>query len=381
VTAAWRRALGAALLKWYRATARDLPWRRTRDPYLIWLSEVMLQQTQVRTVVPYFERFVAALPTVEALATAAADTVMKLWEGLGYYARARHLYAAAQDIVTERGGRWPRTAAEWQELPGVGRYTAAAIASIAHGERVAVVDGNVQRVLARLHRVKTPIDGAATAARLWQWADELLAPAAPGDFNQALMELGARVCTPRRPRCAECPVARWCAALTAGDAARLPVKARRTPARAVFAAAAWVERRGRLLLVRRPARGLLGGLWELPTTMPAETSDEAALRAALAARLRDLGIESTVGGHRATIEHGFTHRRLTLHLFDCTATGRAAPRAPRTARQSATPEGPGHPRAGAAVPNSAWVARTDLGQYALGRMYRRLLQVINPADA
>ncbi|MEW6253156.1 MAG: A/G-specific adenine glycosylase, partial [Planctomycetota bacterium] len=188
-----------ALLTWYRRTARRLPWRDTHDPYRVWVSEIMLQQTRVDTVVPYYEHFLAAFPTAQALAAAPLPRVLHLWQGLGYYRRARHLHRAALLLVRGHGGELPRTASAWSALPGVGRYTAAAIASIVHGEPVAAVDGNVKRVLARLCRITDDLDAPATQRRLWALADALLAPRAPGDFNQAMMELGARVCTPRTP--------------------------------------------------------------------------------------------------------------------------------------------------------------------------------------
>jgi A/G-specific adenine glycosylase len=222
-------ALRRALLTWFRRAARDLPWRRTRDPYRIWLSEVLLQQTRVRTVPPYYARLVIAFPTVRRLAAAPLEHVLKLWQGLGYYRRAVNLHRAARVIMDQRRGVLPRSAAEWQELPGVGRYTACAIASIAYSEPVPVVDGNVRRVLARLLAVRAPIDGQATQKRLWKLAEMLLARRAPGAFNQALMELGARACTPRRPGCMACPVRGWCAAHLSDTQHDLPVRRRKRP--------------------------------------------------------------------------------------------------------------------------------------------------------
>ncbi|MBN2492327.1 MAG: A/G-specific adenine glycosylase [Planctomycetes bacterium] len=314
------------MLAWYRANARDLPWRRTRDPYRIWLSEIMLQQTRVKTVRPYYDRFTRAFPRVEDLAAAGAGEVLKLWEGLGYYSRARHLLEAARWVVREGGGRFPETAAELVGLPGVGRYTAGAIASIAFGERAPVLDGNVKRVLARLFLVREPVDEGATEARLWTLAAALVSPRAPGDSNQALMELGARVCRPRRPDCTVCPVRALCRARAAGEAEALPARraARRAlPHHEIVAAA--IGRNGRYLFGQRPLGGLLGGLWEFPggKVERGEAHAEALVR-----ELREeLGVETAVGARIASLEHAYSHFRITLHLHRARISrGRPVPR-------------------------------------------------------
>ncbi len=247
------RALRRALLRWYAVHARDLPWRRTRDPYAIWVAEIMLQQTRVAVVVDYYQRFLARFPDVGALARARLSSVLTLWSGLGYYRRARALHAAARAIVGERRGELPATSAAWRTLPGIGRYTAAAIASQAHGEPCAVVDGNVQRVLERLAGERLAGEAA------WCAAGALLDPRAPGDFNQAMMELGATVCTPAQPQCSVCPVRRWCA--TRGVLERPP----QPPRRKRVVGYALAVRDTRVRLVRRPAdHALMPGLWELP---------------------------------------------------------------------------------------------------------------------
>lgn len=302
----------AALLAWYQTSARDLPWRRTSDPYRVWISEVMLQQTQVKTVVPYFERFVAAFPTVAALGAAPPERVLKLWEGLGYYSRGRNLHRAARFIVNEHGGALPRTAAEWGALPGVGPYTANAIASITTGEPVAVLDGNVKRVLARLLAMKQSIDDSKAAAMLRQAADRLLDRKRPGDFNQAMMELGARICTPRSPACPTCPVASWCRAQRAGLADRLPVRRRRPRAPEHHEQAVVISRRERYLLVRRPDRGLLANLWGWPT-VPVRNARAPRSVVERAARER-FGLTIACGDKQSTVRHDFTHRQLWVHV-------------------------------------------------------------------
>jgi A/G-specific adenine glycosylase len=307
-----RAALRRALLAWYRRTARDLPWRKTRDPYRIWLSEILLQQTRVQTVVPYYERFLAAFPTVRALAAVALDRVLKLWEGLGYYTRARNLHRAAQTIASV-GGRFPRTAAEWQCLPGIGPYTAGAIASMAAGEAVAAVDGNVQRVLARIFGIRACVDTSATQAELWRLAEKLLPRKSPGDFNQALMELGARVCRPRGPLCGECPIRARCAAYAGGMQAELPVRRPKRPVPRVEAVAALVQRRGRYLIIQRPPTGLLAGLYTLPgCELAAGASHAGALRIHVRAAL---GIDIGLGPPLGSIRHEFSHRRLHIHVY------------------------------------------------------------------
>jgi A/G-specific adenine glycosylase len=306
------------LLAWYRAHRRDLPWRRTRDPWAIWVSEAMLQQTRVESVIPYYERFLRRFPDPASLASAELDEVLGLWAGLGYYSRARNLRAAAARVVECFGGCVPDTAEALETLPGVGRYTAGAVASIAFDRPAPVVDGNVARVLSRLRGIREPIESAAARARLWAEAEALAAGPSPGDLNQALMELGARICLPRAPRCPLCPLARACDARAAGDAESLPRRAPRRTPRTVHAVAALVLRRGAALAVRRPPHGLLGGLWELPGGEVA--SRRAADAAALARVLRErTGLEIGAAEPAGRLEHGFTHRTLQLRVFRCEA--------------------------------------------------------------
>lgn len=257
-----------ALLNWYDRHARDLPWRAPPgtpppDPYRVWLSEIMLQQTTVAAVRPYFARFTQRWPTVEALAAAPDEEVMTAWAGLGYYARARNLLACARAVAAEHDGRFPETEAELLKLPGIGRYTAAAIAAIGFGRRAVVVDGNVERVVARLFLVETPMPAAKP--ELYRLTDTITPDDRPGDFAQAMMDLGATICTPRNPLCALCPINRDCRAYAEGDPARLPVKAAKKDRPRRHATVFWIEREGEVLLVRRAARGLLGGMRALPT--------------------------------------------------------------------------------------------------------------------
>jgi len=311
------RRVRAALLRWYDASRRDLPWRRTRDPYAIWISEAMLQQTRVETVIPYWARFLERFPDVASLARAELDDVYAVWTGLGYYSRARNLKAAAASIVADHGGALPDTAEGLRTLPGIGRYTAGAVASIAFDREEPLVDGNVVRVFARLEDIRDDVAEKPVVDRLWRLAGELVGGPRPGDLNQALMELGATICTPKGPRCLACPVVRHCRAHASGEAFRLPRKAKRGAVRAMRAIAVAIDRGGQILAVRRPETGLMAGLWELPggpIEAGAEAKDqvERILRETVGLEIREL-----VGVGR--VEHLFTHRRLALDVFHAKA--------------------------------------------------------------
>jgi len=307
------------LLAWYRRNARDLPWRRTRDPYRVWLSEVLLQQTRVQTALPYYVRFTKAFPTIRDLAAASEDRVLKLWEGLGYYGRAHHLLRGARILVNDYDTRFPRTAREWQRLPGVGRYTASAIASIAFGECVPVLDGNVKRVLARLFNIRKSIDAPRTLRLLWSVAEVLVPRRSPGDFNQAMMELGARTCTPPAPHCDKCPLRKTCDAYALGRQTILPVRRARRSLPHYQIVAAAIRKNGRYLLGKRPAGGMLGGLWEFPggKVEAGETHDQS-----LGREIREeLGIEIALGPLVAVVVHTYSHFKMTLHLYRCRHIG------------------------------------------------------------
>ncbi len=299
--------IAAGLLAHYDRHARRLPWRAMpgaapTDPYRVWLSEIMLQQTTVAAVIPYFERFTARWPDVAALAAADDGDLMAAWAGLGYYARARNLLACARAVAHTHGGRFPDSEAALRALPGIGAYTAAAIAAIAFGQRAVVVDGNVERVVARLAAIATPLPGAKTEMRAV--AEALTPDDRAGDFAQAMMDLGATICTPRTPDCARCPVTRFCAAHAAGNPALYPVKGPKKNRPQRYGTAWWVEAQGHVWLVRRPDKGLLGGMMALPTGAWTEG-------AAPAERPSLTGESATMLG---TVAHIFTHFVLSLEV-------------------------------------------------------------------
>jgi A/G-specific adenine glycosylase len=303
------------LLAWYKKNKRDLPWRKTRDPYRIWVSEIMLQQTRVETVIPYYERFLKRYPDVRALARAPLDDVLKAWENLGYYSRARHLREAARVVVNRFGGIIPRTKEQLLQLPGVGAYTAGAVLSIAFDNACAAVDGNVIRVIARLFAIGEPVDGKEIKKKIEGIAQRLVPADDPGHYNQALMDLGSGVCTPRGPGCPICPLAAVCVARAKGIAEAIPAKktAAAVPHREAVAAILRNEA-GEILVVKRPQRGLLGGLWSFPESALAEGDAPAAkLRKALR---EELGLKVVPGKELFRVEHGYSHFSLTVRVFD-----------------------------------------------------------------
>ncbi len=298
-------ALRKALLKWYGGARRDLPWRRTRDPYAVWVSETMLQQTRVLTAIPYYERFLRELPTLGHLAEASQQQVLLLWSGLGYYRRARMLHAAARQAVLRHGGSVPSEVAELRELDGVGAYTAGAIASIAFGRRAAVVDGNVSRVLARLFAIEDDVKSARGQAQMWRLAEQLVpdGDGAPGDWNQALMELGATVCVPRQPKCDGCPVAALCVGFERGIAETLPrIAPKRAPADVRRFAIVLASTKA-VLLARRRSDVLFGGLWEPPS------ADRD-----LATLAKTLGVDIRVLESKGEVLHVLSHRRMQVEV-------------------------------------------------------------------
>jgi A/G-specific adenine glycosylase len=309
-----RQAVRRRLLSWFDRHRRDLPWRRDRDPYRIWVSEIMLQQTQVATVVPYFERFLQAFPTLADLAAADEQEVLRLWEGLGYYRRARHLHLAARLLAAEHAGKLPDDPAALAALPGMGRYTVGAVLSQAFDRHLPVLEANSQRVLCRLLAERGDPRQGDVRRRLWDAAEALLPRRRVGDFNQALMELGALVCTPATPRCPQCPVAAYCEARRRGMQDEVPARAARPEAVQVEEAAVVVRRGADVLLVQRPDGGRWAGLWEFPhdALTDQETHEEAARRV-----VRNLtGLDAELGEELLTLRHGVTHHQITLVCFE-----------------------------------------------------------------
>ena len=304
--------LAPPLLAWFDVHKRDMPWRETRDPYRIWVSEVMLQQTQVETVRRYYDAFLARFPTCAALAAAPLDDVLAAWSGLGYYRRARFLHRGAQVVADEHAGVVPTDPAAFGALPGVGRYTLGAVLSIAHDARLPILDGNVIRVLARLFEVAGDPATTPVKKRLWSLAEAVLPADRVGDFNQSLMELGALVCRPSNPDCAACPLATGCGARASDAVARYPQPRKRKAVPTVERVALALRRpEGTWLMVQRPAEGLLASLYELPSADLAP-GDEPAAAAARLARALGTRARLTPGG---VAEHVFSHRRWQVHTF------------------------------------------------------------------
>lgn len=345
--------IAAPLLDWWDTGHADLPWRRTRDPYAIWVAEVMLQQTQITTVIPYYRRWLAQFPTIAALAAAPLAEVLKQWEGLGYYSRARHLHAAAQRVMQEYGGEMPQTAAELQRLPGIGRYTAGAIASIAFGEHAPVLDGNVTRALTRLFDLADDVTQTTTKRQLWALAQRLVPADRPGDYNQALMELGQTICTTTKPGCSLCPLRRLCLAAARGTQLERPQRPprQRTPHYDVVAGIIW-RADGRFLIAQRPLQGLLGGLWEFPggKCEPGESHAQALRREIQ----EELALDIVVGPPQISLKHAYTHFRITLHAYHARYQG-------------------GQPQH-LGVMDHAWVTLAELETYAFAATDRQIIE-------
>ena len=303
------------LIQWYSKNRRSLPWRETADPYSIWLSEVMLQQTQVSTVIPYYLGFLKKFPTLRSLALADQQEVLKMWEGLGYYARARNLHKAAQIVAADHQGRIPSERRIFQKLPGVGDYIAAAVLSIAFKHPFAVVDGNVKRVLARLMKFKDPVNISSSHKIYKTAAQKLLYRDDPSTFNQAIMELGALVCTPRNPNCGACPMRPFCKAHHTGDVNVYPKRAAKRPVPQDHIAVGVVYKKDRLLITRRKPEGLLGGLWEFPggKVVANETPQQTCIREIA----EEVNLTVRVDEHLTRVRHAYTHFKIVMDVYCC----------------------------------------------------------------
>jgi A/G-specific adenine glycosylase len=349
---AWRRALQRKLLAWFRRAARDLPWRRTRDLYAIWISEIMLQQTQVATVIPYWQRFLACFPDARSLAAADEQEVLRLWEGLGYYRRARQLHAAARHVVARHDGQFPTDLESVLALPGIGRYTAGAILSIGLDQRLPILEANTIRVLSRLIAFEEDPASAAGQRALWSSAEAILPARQCGALNQALMELGSEICTPQAPACGRCPVAALCQARQRNLVGRIPKRPNPTRYEDVTEIAVVIRDRGRVLL-RHCQRGeRWAGLWDFPRFAATGASSHQEQIAARSCEL--IGLQVAPGQRLATLKHGVTRFRITLHCYE------AVRRSP-TSHIAAT---------------ARWIALRDLNEYPLSTTGRRIGQLV-----
>ncbi|MGA2489273.1 MAG: A/G-specific adenine glycosylase [Anaerolineales bacterium] len=338
------------ILNWYISEQRKLPWRGSADPYIVWVSEIMLQQTRVESVIPYFERWMERFPNIASLAAASEQQVLSVWEGLGYYGRARNLHKAAKIVMKEYGGELPRETEALRKLPGIGRYSVGAIASIAFGQDVATLDANLRRVFARVFDMEQAADSTAGEEILWGLAEQHLPKGRTGDYNQALMDLGAMICLPRNPRCLLCPLRDLCQARRLGIQSQRPVLKPKAVVPHFTVTAAVVRRNGKVLLAKRPSKGLLGGMWEFPGgKMEKDESFEACLRREIQ---EELGVGIGVGESFGVYQHAYTHFRITLHAFLCQLTD-------------------GEPKPIEAA-ELAWIRPDDLAHYPMGKVDRQI---------
>lgn len=361
LTPAWLRQLRQALRRWYAKHARDLPWRRTTNPYPIWISEIMLQQTTVVAVIPYFERFLNRFPTLEALAAAEEEDILRFWEGLGYYSRARNIHKTARLLVTEQAGRFPDDLARLIALPGIGRYTAGAIASFAYDRRAPILEANTLRLYSRLLGFRGDPRARDGQNLLWEFAEQILPRQAAGLFNQAVMELGATLCSPAEPRCEACPVQTCCAAFAAGLQREIPQAPQRPEPTAVTELTVAIQRQGTFLLYRRQPGERWAGLWDFPRyAWEAQTSAHANGGPWLEEILQSqLGIKAAVGKLVTEMRHSVTRFRITLLCFVAEYIAGKVPSAPGEYR---------------------WVAPEQFSDYPLsvtGRKFARLLATSN----
>lgn len=340
------------LLEWYAIYARQLPWRDHPDPYAIWISEIMLQQTRVETVMDYFTNWMQVFPDIETLANSSEQDVLRQWEGLGYYSRARNIHKTARILQSEFNGHLPADPQTLQKLPGIGRYTAAAITSIAFGVDQAALDGNIRRILARIFDISLPIRTPAAEKLFWELAEENLPAGQAGDYNQALMDLGATICLPGKPKCLLCPLQQHCLAFERGVQEMRPVIPKKNPIPHYIVTAAILQRDQRYLIAQRPAKGLLGGLWEFPGGKQEENET---LPAALQREIvEELGCEISVNAQFGEYQHAYTHFRVTLHAFICSVVN-------------------GEPQPIEAS-QLAWVPLQQLSDYPMGKIDRQIAE-------
>lgn len=353
----WTAAFRRALRTWFDGARRDLPWRKNRDPYRVWLSEIMLQQTQVAAVIGYFERFTKAFPTVAALAAASEHEVLRLWEGLGYYRRARQLHKAAQTIVADHGGVFPDEPDAVRSLPGIGRYTAGAILSIAFNRQEPILEANTVRLLSRLSAYRGDPLARDGQQLLWKFAEHLVPAEEPGLFNQALMELGALVCTPRTPKCDVCPAAKLCPTRRLGLQTEIPRPKAKKTFEAVREAAVLLARAdGRFLIVQSAAGERWGGLWDFPR-YAVDAEQPAGVVAEVQAKLKaTLGLDAELGNRQTTLKHGVTRFRITLNAYEATLRGG------RLKVQG--------------FAEARWVRKSELAEYPLNVTARQLAQLV-----
>ena len=356
--------LASRLLAWYQVDKRTPPWRDHPDPYAVWVSEIMLQQTRVETVIPYFEKWMRLFPDVRSLANASEQDVLNAWEGLGYYSRARNLHKAARIVAEQHNGDLPRDLDELRKLPGIGRYTLGAIASMAFGMDVSALDGNIKRVYARIFDVTEPVDTPAGEKLLWQLADKNLPKGHAGDYNQALMDLGATICVPKNPRCLICPVMKLCKARQNGTQNARPVVSPKKDIPHYVHAAGVIIQRGKVLLAQRPSTGLLGGMWEFPNGRvngdPAKELPNALKTGyRLKIRLKSRASPASQGapplrakGFLGTVQHGYSHFSVTVQVFQCELLS--------IAKET----------------NLKWVSLNKLQEYPMGKIDRQVATMI-----
>ena len=351
--------IAGPLLAWYAFSARDLPWREDPNPFAVWVAEIMLQQTRVETVIPYYQRWMTRFPSISSLASASQEEVLALWEGMGYYSRARNLHRAARIVMDEHAGELPCNPTELRRLPGIGRYTAGAISSIAFGLDEPALDGNIRRVFARYFDLSEQLGSKAAENRLWELVAANLPPGGAGEYNQALMDLGAMICTPHAPGCAGCPLRSGCQAYALGLQEQRPVRQVKPAIPHHTVTAAVIQRAGRLLITRRPQGGLLGGMWEFPggkcqpgedlvTCLQREIQEELAVRVA-------------VGEPLGLYNHAYTHFRVTLHAFHCALSNGAEPAAVQ-------------------VDDLRWVTPGELADYPMGKIDRMIAEFLHARE-